>query len=193
MGLQCLNAYSYLNERMQEMVRKKRQITISDLESALKSRDPDEACFVFLDYSAQRPIVDALPFLRRALRSKDPTVVRSAAHSLKKLGAAAQTAVGDLFIAAKTADESGIPQSYPDCILALAAIQPDDEDILDVVSHWSGVTNWGIVSAGMEALQTIGTPKAISLLRRIHEFWYSELNKQQRRTADKFLLPLKGK
>ena len=171
------------------MRRKKRQMSIQDLEKALKSRDSDERCFAFLDYSAQRPTKDAVSVLRRALRSKDPTVVRSAAVSLGKLGRDALPAVGDLFIAAKTADESGMPQSYPDCVRALAAIQQDhdEDDLLDLISHWSGVTNWGIVSAGMSALQKLGTPKAISLLRRIHTFWNNDLNKTQKKQADKIL------
>jgi HEAT repeat protein len=174
------------------MVRTKRQITISDLETALKSRDPDEACFAFMDYSKQRPTIDAVPLLRKALRRKDPTVVRSAAVSLEKLGQDAIPAVGDLFIAAKTTDESGMPQSYPECVRALAAIPHDEEDdLLDLISHWAGVTNWGIVSAGMSALQKIATPKATALLRRIHAFWYNNLNKTQKTQADKFLKPMK--
>ncbi len=170
------------------MRRNKRQISIQDLENALKSRDRDELCFAFLDYSTQRPAKDAVPVLRKALRSKDPTVVRSAATSLGKLGVDALAAIGDLFIAAKKADESGMPQSYPDCVRAIAAIQQNDEDdLLDLISHWSGVTNWGIVTAGMSALQKTGTPKAIALLRRIHTYWYGELNKTQRKQADKIL------
>jgi hypothetical protein len=43
----------------------------------------------------------------------------------------------------------------------------------------------------MSALQKLGTPKALALLKRIHTFWYTELNKTQQKQADKFLKPLK--
>jgi hypothetical protein len=134
-----------------------------------------------------------LPFLRRALRCKEFSVVRSAAVSLEKLGKDALPALIDLRRAAKSIDKlTNIPQSYPECLQALVAIHPEDEEyLLDMISHFSGITNWGIVSAGMAALQKLGTPKALALLHRIHNFWYSELNKTQQKQADKFLKPLK--
>lgn len=175
------------------MARNQKVVTVDDLKNVLKSGDILKQALVFLDYSAQRPTVEALPFLRRGLRSKDASVVRCAADTLKKLGPAAQPALDDLFLAAYTTDGSGMPQSYPECLHAMVAIQPNDEGILELVTHWAGLTNWGITSSAMAALQKIGTPQASSLLRRIHTFWYDDLNKQQKRTADKFLLPLKGK
>jgi hypothetical protein len=168
-------------------------ITTEQLKSALASKDSSERLWVFMDYCKQRPSIEALPVLRKALRHKDFRVVRCAAESIGKLGSDAMPAFGDMYIAAKRADESGVPQAYPECVHALVSIQPEDEDILDLISHWTGVTNWEIVSAGMLALQNLGTPKALQLLKRIHTFWYSELNKTQQKQADKFLTPLKDK
>jgi hypothetical protein len=175
------------------MKRKSNVITVEDLKSALASRDSSDRVWVFMDFCKQRPSIEVLPVLRKALRCKDSTIVNCAAESIEKLGTAAEPAMHDLYIAAKTADESGVPQSFPECIRALVSIQAEEELILEAIHHWVGVTNWEIVSSGMAALQKIGTPKALKLLRRIHTFWYEDLNKQQQRMADKFLLPLKGK
>lgn len=171
----------------QEVARKKKTVTIDHLKDALKSGDLLRQSLVFLDYSSQKPSPEAIPFLRRGLRSKDPSVVRSAADALKKLGAAAEPALNDLFLAAYTTDGSGIPQAYPECLHAIVAIRPDDGDILELVTHWAGVTNWGITSAAMAALKKVGSPNAIKLLRRLHAFWYSELNKAQKKKADQFM------
>ena len=175
------------------MTKKQRAVTIEDLRTALSSGDLLEQFDVFESYSHQRPTIEALPFLRRALRSKRFSVVKCAAISLQKLGQHALPAARDLRRAAYTIDKlSDIPTAYPQCLHALVAIVPEDEeDLLEMISHFTGITNWEIVSSGMSALQKLGTPKALDLLRRIHTFWYSDLNKTQQKAADKFLKPLK--
>jgi hypothetical protein len=175
------------------MVTKSKTVSVAELKASLASSDFYTQLSAIEVYSKGQPSVDALAILRKALKHKDDAIVRCAADALAKLGVDAIPAVGELFVAARTTDESGVPQAYPECVRALAAIIPDDEDILDLVSHWAGVTNWEIVSAGMATLQKIGTPKALSLLKRIYTFWYNDLNKTQQKQADKFVLPLKGK
>lgn len=169
------------------MKRKKKAISVADLKAALASKDSLDRFSIFEAYSRQRPSEEAVAVLRKALRGKDSSVVNFAARSLEKLGIAGNPAMYDLFTAAKTADESGVPQSFPECIRALVAVHADEELILEATHHWVGVTNWEIVSSGMEAMQKLGTSKAISLLRRIHAFWDGELNKTQQKRADRIL------
>lgn len=175
------------------MAKERNSVTVGDLVSALKSKDVVRQWQPFHLYCKQQPSIDALPVLRKALRHKDFSVVRCAAESLHKLGKEALPALIDLRRAAYRINTlTDIPQAYPECLQALVAIDPDDEEfLLDMISHFTGITNWEIVSAGMSALQKLGTPKALSLLHRIHTFWYGELNKIQQKQADKFLKPLK--
>lgn len=175
------------------MAKKQNNITVDDLRNALKSGDLTRQFVVFDSYCRHRPSIDAVPFLRKGLRSKRFSVVRCAARALEKLGMKAAPALIDLRRAAERIYQpSDLPQAYPECLHALVAIAPEEVDyLLDLICRFSGLTNWVPISAGMSALQKLGTPKALALLKRIHAFWYSELNKSQQKQADKFLKPLK--
>jgi len=73
----------------------------------------------------------------------------------------------------------------------LVAIDPEDEWILELISHWAGLHNWMVTSTAMAAPQKIDTPKAIAILKRIHGYWYSEWSKRERELAAKYFKPEK--
>lgn len=173
------------------MAKKPHTVTVEDLRKAFSSRKLLQQFDAFYCYSKQRPSIEALPFLRRALRSKDWSVIKSAAISLQKLGKEALPAVQELINAAYAVDKFDLPQAYPVCLPALVTIDPTNEEILHLVTHWVGLHNWMVTSTAMKALQKIGTPEATALLKRIHDFWYSEWSKRERELAAKFLKPLK--
>jgi hypothetical protein len=175
------------------MAAKRTVVTVDDLDNALKSRDFARQWSTFECYNKQRPSLDALPVLRKALRNKNHAIVRSAAETLEKLGPAALPAMPDLFQAANRTDGRGRPQCYPDCLKAMVSIDPDNEGILELITHWVGFHNWGIISNAMAALQLIGSVEAYSLLQRIHGFWFSHLSKAEKKIADRFLVETQKK
>ena len=96
--------------------------------------------------------------------------------------------MADLLAAAVRIDAStGVPQAYPQCVEAMAAIDPQHPKLLTLIKHSVGFDNWVPISASMRALETIGTPEAKDLLHRMAAFWMPELNKMQRRVIEQML------
>jgi len=147
-----------------------------------------ERFFLFERYCKQKPTPDAIPYLRHALGDSFHGVVKCAADSLRKLGPVAQEAMPDLLAAAARVDEpTGAPQAYPECVEAMAAIDPKNPELLALIKHFTGLDNWLPISASLRALKTIGTPEAKDLLHRTAAFWMPELNKMQRRVVEQLL------
>jgi hypothetical protein len=161
-------------------------VTVNDLASPPKNET--DRYFLFERYCKQKPTQDAIPYLRRALGDSYHAVVKCAAHSLRKLGPAALEAMPDLLTAAGRVDgPTGMPQAYPECVEAMAAIAPRHPELLVLIKNFVGLDNWVPISASLKALKTIGTPEAKDLLRRTATFWMPELNKMQRRVVEQLL------
>lgn len=165
---------------------KKPAVTVHDLASPPK--DETARFFLFERYSKQKPTPEAIPFLRCALADPYLAVVQCAAHSLRKLGPVAREAMPDLLeAAARIESPCTMPQAYPECVEAMAAIDPKNDELLTVIKNFVGSDNWVLISASLRALKKIGTPKAKDLLHRIAGFWMPELNKMQRRVVEQLL------
>ena len=100
------------------------RITLEELTAALASDDSSVRWLTTMDYSKQKPTIEALPLLRQMLHDPDFTIVRCAAHSLRKLGPAAAEAMDDLIAAATKEYPNVPPQCFPHCVEAMAAIDP---------------------------------------------------------------------
>jgi hypothetical protein len=161
-------------------------VTVNDLGSPPKSET--DRFFLFERYCKQKPSPAAIPFLRRALGDSYHAVVKCAAHSLRKLGPVAHEAMPDLLAAAARVDgPTGMPQAYPQCVEAMAAIDPKNPELVALIKNFVGLDNWVPISASLRALKKVGTPEAKDLLHRTAAFWMPELNKMQRRVVEQLL------
>jgi HEAT repeat protein len=164
------------------------KVTTEDLIAALEADDEYLRFDTFDRYCKQKPTTDAIPPLRRALNDDNKATVMSAAIALRKLGPEAKEAMPDLLNAAAKVDHrGGIPQSYAECVEAMAAIEPLHRELVPLIKYFIGLDNWGPLSASLRALKTIGTPEALDLMRRMATFWQPELNKMQFRVVQQIL------
>jgi len=164
------------------------KVSVDDLRTALTPANYGVPRYDTFDrYCKQKPTPDAIPALRQALSDEWHATVKSAAISLRKLGPVAIDAMDDLLAAAGRVDNFGMPQCYPHCVEAMAAIQPQNPWLLALIKRFTGLDNWGPIMASLRALKTIGTPEALDLLQRTAAFWQPELNKMQRRVVDELL------
>ena len=167
-------------------------VTVKDLASSPK--DDIDRFVLFERYSKQKPTADAVPVLRRALADSFHGTVKCAAHSLGRLGPAAHKVMDDLLIAARHIDgPTGMPQAYPECVAAMAAIEPRHPELLPLIKNFIGLDNWVAISASLKALKRIGTPEAKELLDRTAAFWLPDLNKMQRRVVEQLLADVDGR
>lgn len=169
-----------------------KKLTVADLEAALAPTGSFSRFSVFEHYCKQKPTPDAIPALRKALADGHHAVVKCAAVALRKLGPLAAEAMEDLLAAAAHVDARGMPQAYPECVEAMAAIQPTHPRLLPLIKQFTGLDNWVPISASLRALKTIGTPEALDLLRRTAAFRLPELNKMQRRVVEQLLADVAG-
>lgn len=161
-------------------------VTVNELASPPKSET--NRFLLFERYCKQKPTPDAIPFLRHALGDSYHAIVKCAARSLRKLGSVALDAMPDLLAAAARVDgPTGMPQAYPECVEAMAVIDPENPELLVLIKNFVGLDNWVPISASLRALKTIGTPDAKDLLNRTAGFWMPELNKMQRRVVEQLL------
>jgi hypothetical protein len=166
-------------------------VTVADLASP--PRGEIDRFVLFERYGKQKPTADAIPLLRRALADSFHGTVKCAAHSLRKLGPAARGAMDDLLAAAARVDAStGMPQAYPECVAAMAAIDPRHPELLPLIKSFVGLDNWVPISASLKALKAIGTTEANDLLHRTAAFWLPELNTMQRRVVEQLLAENNG-
>ena len=54
-----------------------------------------------------------------------------------------------------------MPQAYPECVEAMAAIDPKNKWLLPVIKNFVGSDNWIFISASLRALKTIGKPEEL--------------------------------
>jgi hypothetical protein len=136
----------------------------------------------FEAYCYHTPAIDELPLLREALRHRDFVVIRAAALSIGKLGPAAKDAISDLLDATGRPDPRlGLPQAYTEGLNALINVGADPDAIIDLIHSHFGHSNWYFIKDSLHGLKRLGTPKALALLSRIVEFWWSDLDKKQKR------------
>ncbi len=141
-------------------------------------------------YCKQKPTADSVPILQQALADDYDAVVKTAADALGKLGPAAAAAMDDLLAAAVRIDDATqVPQAYPDCVAAMAKIEPTHPELVPLIKQFVGLDNWVPISASLRALKTIGTPESLELLQRMAKFWEPELNKMQKRMVAQILKP----
>ena len=164
------------------------RVTPDELIAALAHPDPVERAEVFERYGKRKPTIEAIPILRQALSDDYHATVKLAAHALGKLGPTARVAMDDLLAAAGRIDPvSEMPQAYPECVEAMAVIEPSHPELLPLIKRFVGLDNWVPISTSLRALKTIGTPEATELLQRTAAFWAPELSKTQRRVVDQLL------
>lgn len=167
---------------------KQERLTTTDLDRALEPAQERDRFSVFERYSKQKPSVDAVPVLIRALNDDYHAVVKCAADSLRKLGPQAIDAVEDLFTAACKIDPTTrMPQAYCECLGALVAIDRNNEELITLIKGCVGLDNWHPFKNSMQALIDINTDESIQLLKRMYVFWEPELNKQQKKNALKII------
>lgn len=183
-----MHAYSRSDKTMPPKPSAKPRVTVEELTAATS---PDG--YVQLDlidrYRKQTPTIDAIPILRKVLANTyNHAIVKCAAESLGKIGPDAIDAIDDLLRAAvHTEGWNDLPQSYPECIEAMVAIQPSHPELVPLIKNFVGLDNWIPISASLRALKAIGTPAALDLLQRMARFWEPELNKMQRRVVEQIL------
>lgn|SRR5690349_16129891 len=136
--------------------------------------------------------LEALPLLRRALEDDYVGVVIKAAECIAKLGPdalscpAGQNNVkagwGELdsqlaVAGGKVWSYSGYANCYSACLEALLKLNVDDEWVVEYVHQHIGLGSPDDLLHSLNALKTIGTPKAMGLFKRAVAFWLPELNK----------------
>ncbi len=141
----------------------------------------------FDEYRKRKPSVDAVPILQEALRLNDYYVSRCAAIALGKIGAKARLAIPQLLDAADFVDEHGIPQAFPECIESIVRMDSSCQGLIPLIKKYSQIENWLSISASLRVLARIGTPEATQLFREIHDKWYNDFTKTQKRIADELL------
>lgn len=134
---------------------------------------------------------EAIPVLRRILKSDDMMLVGGAATCVAKLGpqalsspegqsdsgAAYESLTTDLEIAgSRIWSHTGYCNCYSPCLDALLKIGHDPDYLVDYIHHHIGISRHDLIHS-LKALQTIGTPKALDLFKRAVSFWLPELNK----------------
>jgi HEAT repeat protein len=165
-------------------------VTIDELSAALECADWLDRTRVVERYSKQKPNVEAIPSLRKALADPYHATVKYAARSLRKLGTAAAEAMNDLLAAAAKPYPPVPPQAYPDCVEAMAAIQPLHPELLPLIrQHSMSYCNWVPISSSLRALKVIRTPEAVALMQEIVDFWEPKFDKVQRRVVQQLLSP----
>ena len=138
--------------------------------------------------------VDALPVLRRALDEDDVEVAITSAECIAKLGPAAASApaadssaefhhvdlVDQLMqVGGKIWSYSGYANCYSACLEALVKLEVDEDDLVEHVHNFIGLSSPDDLLASLEALQAVGTRDAVDLLKRAAAFWLPELNMAQ--------------
>ena len=165
------------------------RLTLEDLLTAMNNDDWLIRFRALDKYSKQKPSIDAIPILRQSLIDPYHGTVKSAAKSLRKLGPKAIDATGELLEAAAKIDvATGAPQSYHECIEAMAIIAPFHPQLIPLIEfHSVRYSNWVPISSSLRALKMIGTKESNILAQQVAEFWMPKLNKMQRRVANKIV------
>ena len=164
-----------------------KRVEVADLVACMSGNDKRYRGVYFDNYCKRKPSLDAIPILRRALIQDDHYLVKCAAVSLGKMKENAKQAVSDLLMAAAHVDQDGLPQAYSHCLSALISIDKTHPEIIPLIRRFMNVDNWGLISDSLEALVAISTEESLQAMQDIRDRWYLELNKTQKRIADKFL------
>ena len=162
-----------------------------DLEIALastKDGKPEEAMERFENGSFGP---DSLPVLRKLLSHPSITLVLAAIRCIGKLGPdilaspAAQEELTESRLDLESQlyqtgnrvwEHSGYPNCYSECLNTLLKLEADPEFIIEYVRDHIGLGNPDDLLASLNALKTIGTSDAISILKRAATFWLPDLN-----------------
>ncbi len=162
------------------------RITLEELTAALASDDSSVRWLTVMDYSKQKPTIEALPLLRQMLHDPDFSIVRCAAHSLRKLGPAAAEAMDDLIAAATKEYPNVPPQGFPHCVEAMAAIDPLHPGLLQTIrDDCLKYCSWVSIGYSLRALKLINNAQAQELMCEIIEFWRPKFSKMELRVAEK--------
>lgn len=163
---------------------------VAELEAALAAGDDvgDEALARFQKGNFG---IEALPVLRKILASGSITRILQAIKCIGKLGpevlsslAAQEKVTEDYFdleaqlfnLGNKVWGYSGYPNCYSECLNTLLKLEVEEDYIIDYVRDHIGLGNPDDLLDSLNALKTIGTPEAISILKRGAAFWLPDLN-----------------
>lgn len=169
------------------------RVELRDLVACMKGKDTRFRWVYFERFSKRKPSIEALPILREAVLQDDNVLVKCAAVAIGKLKEKAASATEDLLMAAAHVDKQGMPQCYPECLAALVAIDKSHPKLIPLIRQFKHLDNWWPISASLRALATIGTAATIELLEEIHDRWYSDMDKTQKRVADMILSEAKAR
>lgn len=154
--------------------------------------DEQERLESLQELKRQGPGLDSLRRLREALDDSFVEVSITAAECIAMLGPEALTSPGGQELLGK--DEVDLewqlqlaggkvwaysiyPNAYSACLNALVKIEADEEVILEYIHNHIGLVNQDDFVDSLRALEGIGTPDAIDLLKRAIAFWQPELDK----------------
>lgn len=160
------------------------RVELRDLIACMRGNDNRFRSLYFERFSKRKPPIEALPILRQAVLQDAHALVKSAATAIGKLKEKGISATDDLLTAAARVDANGMPQSYPECLSALVAIDESNPQLIPLIRKFKGLDNWVPMSASLKALAAIGTVEAIDLLHEICDQHYPEMDKMQKRFAD---------
>jgi len=165
-----------------------KSISISQLTKAVAHKDWIVTFKALETYAKQGPATEALPVLKKALRSSEGAVVRQAADCVRKLGATAKSASEALIKVAERYDRyTGLVPCFSDSIVALATVHPEEPEIFVLVRRNFASDNFLYPKASIEALQLVGTKEAMKLIQQIVAFWLAYANKTERKWLEKAL------
>jgi hypothetical protein len=167
-------------------------VELRDLVACMTGTDKRYRSLYFERFSKRKPTLEALPILREAVLQDDHVLVKSAAVAIGKLKEKAVSATEDLFTAAARLDFNDLPQSYSECLAALVAIDRTNPRLIPLIRRFKHLDNWVPITASFKALASIGSAEAIELLEEIHNRWYPDMDKSQKRVADKILSEAKA-
>jgi len=177
---------------------KQLKVTLADVQKALKSPDVGVRARSLQAFSRSDVTMEAVPTLTAALEDESPDVVGWAATALGRLGPAAAVPSQPyyevsgvvwalIWAGMKVYPAGNIPQAYQECLAALLKIAPQYPLTLSLIHSQIGMDEFGMLQASLRGLKTIGTPKALDLLKRTVVFWTPELNKRERRVVEKIV------
>lgn len=170
-----------------------KRVEVVDLVACMKGKDKRYRGVYFDNFCKRKPTPDALPVLREALLTGDHYIVKCAAVAIKKLKGDAHEAIPDLLSAAAHVDHAGMPQAYPECLEALIAVDKNNLQILTLIKRFAHIDNWGPISTSLKALAEMDSDEAFEVLQDLHERWYPEFSKTQKRVADEILTEAKAR
>lgn len=174
---------------------------VSELEAALNSSDLKIRDDAMRQFAKTAFGIDALPVLRKALDDDWVEVVLTAAECIGKLGPqaaacpAGQAETGSegvklewqlMLVGSKVWSYSMYANCYSTCLNALVKLEVDSDGLVEFVQGHIGLGPDDLIDS-LNALKAVGSPEALSILKRAAAFWLPELNMKYAKQVQKIL------